>query len=98
MKRSLTLLLVAVIFAVTVTFAVVNFVTVPFHYLFGEHEIPLSVLMISAFLLGIFAGIMLDALILYRQRARIRRLEKKIGAAETELSNLRKMPLKDYSE
>jgi uncharacterized integral membrane protein len=84
-------LVVAIIFAVT------NYGKVPVKYFFGQSQVPLAVLLFGSFLLGLISGLALDAWLRHRQRMLIRRLEKEKAATEAELSNLRKMPIKDLS-
>lgn len=82
---------------VAIIFSTLNFSQVPFHYLFGETRLPLSVLLVAAFVGGFIAGLLLDAWVMHRQKARIRRLERQLEACESEISNLRKLPLKDFA-
>lgn len=82
---------------VAIIFSTLNYSTVPFHYLFGETRLPLSILLVAAFVGGFLAGLLLDALVLYRQKVRIRRIERQLRAYESEISNLRKLPLKDFA-
>jgi uncharacterized membrane protein YciS (DUF1049 family) len=81
---------------VAIIFGVVNFNAVTIDYLLGKSEVPLSILLFATFLLGLLFGISLDSWVLYRQRNRIHKLEKRAKMTEEELSNLRKMPLKDF--
>ncbi|HEY3488030.1 MAG TPA: LapA family protein [Gammaproteobacteria bacterium] len=81
---------------VAIIFSTLNFNSTSFHYLFGQAELPLSVLLVAAFIGGFIAGLLLDAWIMYRQKMRIRKLESQLAAYESELSNLRKLPLKDF--
>jgi uncharacterized membrane protein YciS (DUF1049 family) len=82
---------------VAIIFSTLNYSFVPFHYLFGETHLPLSVLLVAGFVGGFIAGLLLDAWVMYRQKVRIRRIERQLRAYESELSNLRKLPLKDFT-
>jgi uncharacterized membrane protein YciS (DUF1049 family) len=82
---------------VAIIFSTLNYNSVPIRYLLGETELPLSVLLVIAFIAGFFAGLLLDAWIMYRQKARIRKIERQLLAYESEISNLRKLPLKDFA-
>ena len=90
-------ILVTLVLVVAIVFAVDNYQDVPIHWLMLRAEWPLSIILFGAFLLGLVLGIMLDAYKLWRQRGRIRHLEKTLTAAETELRDLRKSPLQDLS-
>jgi uncharacterized membrane protein YciS (DUF1049 family) len=81
---------------VAIIFSTLNYSFVPLHYLFGETQLPLSVLLVSAFVGGFLAGLLLDLWIMYRQKARIHKIERQLKAYESEISNLRKLPLKDF--
>jgi uncharacterized integral membrane protein len=81
--------------ALAITFAFFNKTVIPFNYLLGEIKLPLYVLIFGSLLGGVLIGLMLDAMLLFRQKLRIRKLEKDKLSTETELSNLRKMPIKD---
>ena len=82
---------------VAIIFSTLNYSPVPFHYLLGETKLPLSILLVAAFVCGFLAGLLLDAWIMYRQKARIRRIERQLQTYESEISNLRKLPLKDFA-
>ncbi len=82
---------------VAIIFSTLNYSFVPFHYLLGETQLPLSVLLVAAFVGGFLAGLLLDLWIMYRQKARIRKIEHQLKAYESEISNLRKLPLKDFA-
>lgn len=81
--------------ALAITFAFFNKATVPFNFLLGEIKLPLYVLLFGSLLCGVLIGLGLDAILLFRQKLRIRKLEKDKSSAEKELSNLRKMPIQD---
>lgn len=82
---------------VAIIFSTLNYSSVPLNYLFGQTRLPLSVLLVVAFIGGFIAGLLLDAWLMYRQKARIRRLERQLATCESEISNLRKLPLKDFA-
>lgn len=81
---------------VAIVFGALNFDSVSVNYLLGEAESPLFILLFVAFFFGLLAGVGLDGWLLYRQRIKISRLEKKAQSTEQELNNLRKMPLKGF--
>lgn len=82
---------------VAIIFSTLNYSPAPLHYLFGETRLPLSVLLVAALVCGFIAGLLLDAWVVCRQKARIRRLERQLEACESEINNLRKLPLKDFA-
>ena len=97
MLKLLYAIVIMATLVVAIIFSTLNYSSVPFRYLLGETQLPLSVLLVVAFIGGFFAGLLLDAWIMYRQKARIRKIERQLQAYESEISNLRKLPLKDFS-
>lgn len=96
MVKTLTILLIMATLGVAIVFAVLNFDAVPFHFLLGETRASLSILLFGAFLAGLGFGLILDGWVMLQQRNRIRRLERQVRICQSELSNLRKLPLKDF--
>ncbi|MBN1378399.1 MAG: DUF1049 domain-containing protein [Gammaproteobacteria bacterium] len=88
-------LLIMATLVVAIIFATANYNHVTLYYFVGQTKLPLSILIFSVFLFGLLFGLMLDAWIMYRQRARIRSLEQLAAANQKELSNLRNLPLRD---
>ena len=83
---------------VAIIFAWMNRDVIALNYLLGKTEVGLYIVIYAMFLLGLFLGVLFDAWVLYRQRARIRKLEKTVDAYQKELSNLRKLPLQDLKQ
>jgi uncharacterized membrane protein YciS (DUF1049 family) len=90
-------ILIMATLVVAIIFSTLNYSAVPFHYLIAETRLPLSVLLVAAFLGGFIAGLLLDAWVVYRQKGRIRKLQHQLAGCESEISNLRKLPLKDFA-
>jgi uncharacterized membrane protein YciS (DUF1049 family) len=95
MKKTIYVVLIMATLVVAIIFATVNYNRITLNYFIGKTDIPLSMLIFSIFLFGLLFGLLLDAWIMYRQRSRIRSLEKSVEAYKLELSNLRNMPLRD---
>ncbi len=98
MIRIIYAILIVATLVVAIIFASINYTHVSLDYFIGEKELPLSILLIFAFLAGLLFGVLLDAWILYRQRSRIRSLERVAEARKKELANLRNLPLKDLEK
>lgn len=91
----LTYILFSLILLVTgILFAVLNADPVMLHYYFGDMEIPLSLTIISAIILGAILGIIASAGIIIKLKRENLRLRKTSELAEKEITNLRRMPIK----
>lgn len=97
MLKILSLILIMATLVVAIIFSTLNYNFVSLHYLFGETQLPLSVLLVAGFVGGFITGLLLDGWVMYRQKVRIRRIERQLKAYESEISNLRKLPLKDFA-
>ncbi len=98
MVKIIYVLLIMATLVVAIIFASINYTHVPLDYFLGEGEWPLSILLISAFLAGLLFGVLMDAWVLFRQRNRVKSLEKTVDANQTELDNLRNLPLRDLEK
>src|SRR5687768_14394567 len=96
MVKAFYLILIMATLVVAIIFSSLNFNPVEIHYLFDRGTVSLSILLAAAFLGGFVLGLVFDAWALYRQRTLIRKLERQLKAYESEVSNLRKLPLKDF--
>ena len=67
----------------------------PFNYLAGDAEVPLVALLIGVFTAGVVLALLICAGRIIGLRAEIHRLRRKIQSAQSELKNLRNLPLKD---
>lgn len=91
----LTYILFSLILLVTgILFAVLNAEPVMLHYYFGDMEIPLSLTIISAIILGAILGIIASAGIIIKLKRENLRVRKTSELAEKEITNLRTMPIK----
>jgi len=95
LKRLILLLLASAVFLGGLAFYLRNDQLVAFDYFLGQLELPFSVWLLIALVTGIGLGwltILPVILNLKRQKARLLR-QKKIN--ETEINNLRVLPVKD---
>jgi lipopolysaccharide assembly protein A len=68
---------------------------VSFHYLAGSVEIPLIWLLALAIIVSVVVTLLVCASRFIAYQAEIRRLRKQLTGAESELRNLRSLPLRD---
>ncbi len=95
MRRFLWLLLVLVVVAVGLSFAMLNPGDVELDFYFGELMLPVSLWLVIAFSLGALVGMAAAMTIIVRQRWQMARLRKDAEASRTELSELRKLPIRN---
>lgn len=78
-----------------VAFAALNAGQVTLNLYFKTLTLPISVLIISAFALGILGGFMVFIGRYWGLRAKYRKVKHQIHVMEKEIKNLRSIPLKD---
>ena len=95
MKRFLTLFTMFIVAVAALAFAILNADSVTFRYYLGEFELPLSLLLALTLLFGTLLGALSMLGVTLRQRHENGRLSKRMVLLETELKNLRELPVKD---
>ncbi len=91
MKRILIGLLFLLVFVIGFSFALKNMQTVELDYYFGLHlgPVPLSLLMIAVFALGILLGGLVVGIPFFSRRWQLRRMRHRTEVLEQELASLR---------
>lgn len=84
-----------ILLIIGILFAVLNAEPVTLHYYFGDKNIPLSLVLISAIIVGAILGIIASAGIIIKLKRDNSKLKKLTELSEKELKNLRTMPIKD---
>lgn len=94
-RRVLTavVLVAAVLFAAV--FASWNTEVISVDFLFARYELPQSIVIIGALVIGVIIGLLGATLFLLKGVAERRRLRRALKAAETEVSSLRSLPLQN---
>jgi lipopolysaccharide assembly protein A len=95
MKRVLRAVLILAVIAVAVLLTWVNITPIELRYLVGAVEIPLPVALWVSLFVGAVLGIVACMGRLLRLQRENRLLRKQKRLAETELNNLRNLPIKD---
>jgi uncharacterized membrane protein YciS (DUF1049 family) len=93
MLRLITVIVLVIVFALGATLGFSNGDNVTFHYLFGSVELRIAVLVLIAFAVGALLALLLGGLRMLGLHREIRRLRRQLRDAETELKNLRNLPL-----
>ena len=76
-----------------VTFATLNAETVKINFYISELNLPLSLVIVLSIAIGLLIGILFGIIWYMRQRREIARLKNKLKVSETEVNNLRNVPL-----
>lgn len=95
MLRILKLIIVLIVMAIGISFAVMNAGMANLNYYFGTVELPLSVILVGALALGALLGVVASLggnLRLRRENATLRH-QARISAQE--INNLRSIPIKE---
>ncbi|WP_293371961.1 LapA family protein [Nevskia sp.] len=93
MLRLLTVVLLVLVFAIGAGLGYFNAERVTFDYLFGTTEVRVAVLVAVSFIAAALLTLLLCGLRILRLHRDIRRLRKQLRDSETELKNLRNLPL-----
>lgn len=95
MLRLLRNLVIVAALVVGITFGFFNYDVVTVDLIFADARVPLVVVLILAFVLGLgIAFILLAGRVLFLRR-RLRRSQRELADARTEIRNLRSMPIHD---
>lgn len=93
MLRLLTILLLVLVFAIGASLGYFNAERVSFHYLFGTAEVRVAVLVAVTFLVAAVLTLALCGIRIFGLHRDIRRLRRQLRDTETELKNLRNLPI-----
>jgi len=95
MSRIIGYIFLLVILLLVLFFTLLNADAVRIDYHFGVIERPLSLVLLVTMLAGAMLGIVASLGIIIRHRHELARLKRQVKNTETEVSNLRNMPIKD---
>ena len=95
MLKTLGILLLVAVFCLGASIGYFNATPVNFDYLVGSVQLRLVVLLLVVFAVGVILTVVLCGIRLISQGGEIRRLRRQLRATETELKNLRNLPLKN---
>lgn len=95
MKRLFLLILFFVLFALGISFAVHNAEPAQLDFYFGTLVAPLSLIVVFALAAGAFLGVLTSVVLMFGQRRKVSRLQRKLTLCEQELRNLRQIPVQD---
>ncbi|HEY0720578.1 MAG TPA: lipopolysaccharide assembly protein LapA domain-containing protein [Gammaproteobacteria bacterium] len=95
MRRLLEIVVILFVSFLGLAFAVLNAETVEIKYYLGTISLPLALILAIALLIGALLGGLASIGYVLHQRRENSRLRKKLSLVETELKNLREIPIKD---
>lgn len=95
MLRILILLLLGAVFIFGIVIGYYNAQPVVFNYLFGSLQLPLIALIAAEFVCVVLLTLFVVMARILAYRADALRLRRQLRAAESELGNLRNLPVKD---
>ena len=86
-------ILFAAVCAVVFTALNPDDVTVDLYY--SKITLPFSLVIVASMFFGVLLGLVAGGMLALGRRRELRKLRKQLGVAERELSNLRKLPIKE---
>ena len=89
MTRLISFVILLVILIIGIYFGLLNAEPVTINYYFGSYEVPLSLVMVVAVLLGALLGAIASIGIVLKMRKRINHLKKEMRAQQRDLANSR---------
>jgi len=95
MLRLLYFLLALIVVVLGVVFSVLNADTVQLHYYLGSIELPLSLVLILAMIIGALLGVFSSLGFIIGSRRSASKLKRSVEVAEKEIVNLRNIPIKN---
>ncbi len=94
-RRVLTLVVLVAVVLFAAVFASWNTEVISVDFLFARLELPQSVVIIGALVIGVLVGLLAASLVVLRIVAERRRLRRALRSAEAEISSLRSLPLQN---
>ncbi|MRH77432.1 DUF1049 domain-containing protein [Spiribacter sp. C176] len=94
MRRVVGLIFAIILIALGLSFAMLNPQPVALDFYFGQSTLPLSLALVMALAIGAFVGVLVVVGIVFRQRWQLRRLNRQLSTVQSELSELRKLPIR----
>ena len=93
--KLLTIVLITTAIIGSILFSVLNTDPVYLNYYYGKSAFPLFLLLAVAFIIGSVLGVLSCLSIVIRMKRENARMKKEIKLSTEEISNLRRLPLRD---
>lgn len=95
MRRAIGIVIAVLIVVVGLSFAMLNHDDATLNYYLGQATMPLSLWIAVALALGAVLGAISALGVVARQRRELSRLRRRVDETQRELSELRKMPIRN---
>lgn len=95
MLRLIYISLTLVVIIIGVAFSVLNAENIQLNYYLGSVELPLSLVLVVAMIIGAILGILASLSLIIGSRRSTNKLKRSVEVAEKEIVNLRNIPIKD---
>lgn len=95
MKRLLGFLVLLLALVFGLSFAAINSSPAHIDFYFGTLDAPLSLVLVITVAIGALLGVAASIAVLLSQRIEMSALKKRLSICETEVHNLREIPLKE---
>jgi len=95
MLRIARFMLFLIILVASLGLALINAEVVQIHYYFGHWDVPLSLTLVIAAAAGALFGVVSCLGSIFRLKREVSRLRRTVKLSETEIMNLRSIPIKD---
>ena len=93
--RIFTFIIVIIVLLLGVSFAILNANVVAIDYYFGSAQLPLSLFLVFALIIGAILGLFVSNVMFFKAKAVQYHLRKQLANAQKEIKNLHKIPLED---
>lgn len=93
--RIINFIFILLIIIFGITFAILNSASVTLNYYIGQLSTPLSLILVIAFAVGCFVGIVVGIGLFIKMKVANYHLQQRLNLAEKEIKNLRTIPLQD---
>lgn len=95
MLRLIYISLALMVIILGVAFSVLNAESIQLNYYLGSVDLPLSLVLVIAMIVGAMLGIFASMSLIIGSRRSANKLKRSVEVAEKEIVNLRNIPIKD---
>ena len=93
--RIFTFIITIIVLLVGVSFAILNAKVVSIDYYMGVVEMPLSLLLTLAFVVGVLVGLTVGISLFFKAKVTQRHLRKQLKAAQKKIEHWHRLPLEN---
>lgn len=97
MRRLIGFIVILAVVLFGLSFALLNSAPVEVDYYLGIANLPLSLALVAALVLGALLGVCFTAAVALRQRRALAHARRRLNQAERELSELRQLPVRNVA-